>query len=422
MNVKGTTLRERYKIFDRVGAGGMGEVYRAADIQLGDAPVAVKRLLISPSLNEQRDAIVEQFMREARILRALKHDNIPRVYDCFEENGHLYLVMDFVEGVTLAATLKSSRPSAETVLGWARQIASALHYLHTREPLPVIYRDLKPENLMVTDENRVMLLDFGLAKGARAEHAGTMLKGAGTLAYSSPEQLDESGRPTDARSDLYSLGATLYALLAGKLPTSSLIRAQAQTSGRPDPLRLDEIDPRFHDLLHALTALDPAARPQTAQDVIHRLDALQTEASLPLLRSGPTLAAGGRPFRAPRLPEAASVVALPPTAAVAEPMAPVPAPIATAEPPPEPSIAPETVAPALEAESPPTAPPEPETPSLTAEELEAAYAQTVVPFLPPADTGDARGLRGFRGAAPKRLEETADTPTDETPKKKGWLW
>ena len=207
----GTVLINRYRIVKRVGQGGFGAVYRAWDLSLLQ-PVALKENS-GGGTEAQR-----QFEREAQLLAGLRHANLPRVIDHFVLPGQgQYLVMDFVEGKSLSDLLvERGGPLDEAeVLPWIRQVADALEYLHTRTP-PIIHRDIKPDNVIITQEGRAILVDFGISKVYEASKSTTIGARAVTPGYSPPEQYGR-GR-TDARSDVYALGATLYTLLTGQIP------------------------------------------------------------------------------------------------------------------------------------------------------------------------------------------------------------
>lgn len=220
MLTEGTLLQGRYRIIQVLGGGGMGQVYLAHDVRLADRPCAVKELLPDPhaSPQEQEEA-AGHFRREAAILAHLGHPNLPNVYDHFEEENRFYLVMDCVEGETLAYRLGQSPQglSEETVLEWAVQLCDVLEYLHSQTP-PVIFRDLKPGNVMVTPEGDVKLIDFGVARLFDPGKRTDTLK-MGTAGYAPPEQYAGQGQTTP-RSDIYSLGVTLHELLTGDDPTA----------------------------------------------------------------------------------------------------------------------------------------------------------------------------------------------------------
>ncbi|MCS6883574.1 MAG: serine/threonine-protein kinase [Oscillochloridaceae bacterium] len=222
----GALIIQRYQIVRLIGRGGMGAVYEAVDRRLRNT-VALKQML------GDAPESAEAFEREAQLLAALRHPALPKVIDYFFEGAGRYLVMEFFPGADLAALLaRHGNPfSPAEVLGWADQVLIALEYLHTREP-PVLHRDIKPQNLKLTAEGQVVLLDFGLAKGI-GPGASRSLFGY-TLHYAPLEQIQGSG--TDARSDLYALAATLYHLLTGRAPASAPARAEALLAGQADPL------------------------------------------------------------------------------------------------------------------------------------------------------------------------------------------
>jgi serine/threonine protein kinase len=193
----------------------MGAVYRAIDMRF-HRPCAVKEMLDEFQNDAERSQAIEWFEREATLLLDLNHPCIPRVRDFFVENGKHYLVMDFIDGRTLSDVLEKddnvvgvngARGMPEMrVRNWARQVCSVLSYLHSQTP-PIIFRDLKPSNIMVTDKDEVKLIDFGIARTFQSQHQATIIM---TIGYAPPEQLLGSPEP---RSDLYALGATMHRLL-----------------------------------------------------------------------------------------------------------------------------------------------------------------------------------------------------------------
>ena len=259
-----TLLQNRYLIVRPVGQGGMGAVYMAQDQRLHSI-VALKESFAGDE--QMRRA----FEREAELLANLHHPALPNVIDHFTEGKGQFLVMQFIKGEDLGAKVEQQRrafPPAE-VLRWADQLLDALDYLHTQEP-PIIHRDIKPQNLKLTGRGQVILLDFGLAKGAAGQM--TSLGGIRSLLGFTPnfaplEQIQGEG--TDARSDLYSLGATLYYLLTGVMPPDALLRSAAVLRGQPDPLQpVSELNPEIPAtvtrVLHKAMAQNPGERPQTA--------------------------------------------------------------------------------------------------------------------------------------------------------------
>ena len=214
----GTLLNSRYEIVRRIGGGGMGAVYLAKDRNLGDAPRAVKEMVESHIDEAQHEKAIGDFKRESLLLTSLEHPSIPTIYDYFYDSaaGRFYLVMKYISGGDLASRLRSSTSSRideKTVTDWGMQVADVLEYLHTR-PKPIIYRDLKPANLMIDgNTGRVMLIDFGIARWVAKQEKG--VTAVGTMGYAPPELF--SGR-VEPRSDVYGLGATIFHLLTGADP------------------------------------------------------------------------------------------------------------------------------------------------------------------------------------------------------------
>jgi hypothetical protein len=227
-----TILQGRYRIIRQLGQGGMGAVYEAIDQRL-DTTVALKETLFS----EER--LRKQFEREARLLARLHHPALPRVSDHFSEEDGQFLVMQFIPGDDLSEMMARKRGPfpADQVLTWADQLLDALDYLHTQDP-QIVHRDIKPQNLKLTSRGQIILLDFGLAKGqagdiSRITTAASIF--GYTPNYAPLEQIQGLG--TDTRSDLYSLGATLYHMITGVKPPDALTRAAALVNGQPDPLQ-----------------------------------------------------------------------------------------------------------------------------------------------------------------------------------------
>jgi len=266
MLAPGTLLQNRYLVERQIGEGGMGAVYVATDQRFGST-VAIKETFFDDP------ALRRAFEREARLLNRLRHPALPRVSDHFSEGDGQFLVMEYIPGEDLSDMLKRRAVPfpARDVLAWADQLLDALDYLHTQEPA-VIHRDIKPQNLKLLPRNQIVLLDFGLAKGTPLQ---TRVTATGSVFgysfnYAPIEQMQGAG--TDPRSDLYSLGATLYHLLAGTTPPDALARATAVLGGEPDPLRPAHelnrrVPPEVSAPLTRAMALSAAARYASAEEM-----------------------------------------------------------------------------------------------------------------------------------------------------------
>jgi serine/threonine protein kinase len=243
-----------YKIEGPLGAGGMGEVFRAVDTRLG-RPVAIKT---------SRERFSDRFEREARAISALNHPHICTLYDV----GPEYLVMELVEGETLAARLKKGQLSTEETLRYATQIAEALAEAHAHR---IVHRDLKPSNIMLT-RHRVKVLDFGLAKMLSEPGITETRAVMGTLAYMAPEQAE--GREPSAATDLFSFGLVLYDMAAGKLPFPGASLAQMLSTGSSAAIPAPSgqragLPAELDGLVAKLLTKDPALRPQSALDALY---------------------------------------------------------------------------------------------------------------------------------------------------------
>ncbi len=257
----GELLVDRYEIQDTIGIGGMGTVYRARDknfkaIRL----VAIKEMISQISDPLVRKKIYLNYERESNILATLRHQSIPRIYDYFIRKDRAYLVMELVTGRdldTILAEITSFFPEAQ-VITWGIELCDVLQYLHTRQPEPIIFRDIKPSNIMITPQNHIMLVDFGIAKLFDPKEKNTMI---GTQGYSPPEQYRGEA---STKVDVYALGATLHHLLTLKDP-----RLEAPFSFKERPIQ--ESNPNVSDELVAVIEraleYDPKDRYNTADDM-----------------------------------------------------------------------------------------------------------------------------------------------------------
>jgi serine/threonine-protein kinase len=268
----GAVLRQRYEIVALIGRGGMGAVYESRDRRLPGRRCAVKEIHLPADIGPSAAAQArEQFQREARTLARLDHPNLPKVSDYFSANERDYLVMDYVPGQDLhqivQETARQGRFLDETqVADWARQICDALEYLHQQDP-PVIHRDLKPANIKLTPDGRVKLVDFGLVKPVDPDDPRTLtsMRGLGSLPYLPLEQYADVEGHTDARSDLYALGASLYHLLTGQAPPSAQQRFLQPESFLPPRQVNSAVSPPAESAILAAMAVHPRQRPSGVQ-------------------------------------------------------------------------------------------------------------------------------------------------------------
>ena len=211
MEFVGATLKSRYKIMSEIGRGGMSTVYLAKDETL-DKIWAIKHFKNSSEID------IQAYKKEVQLLSSLNHSDIPRIVDRIEIADNYFVVMDFVNGVTLGRKVKMEGPLAEKdVVSWAKMLCDVFTYLHTVGPNPIVYRDMKPDNIILTDSGRVKLIDFGIAKVCRRGEAqeGSNI---GTVGFAAPEQYFNASNILDERTDIYSFGATLYYLVTGHVP------------------------------------------------------------------------------------------------------------------------------------------------------------------------------------------------------------
>jgi eukaryotic-like serine/threonine-protein kinase len=261
-------LRGRYRINRIIGQGGMGSIYLADDLRLEGRQCALKEVEHDRSLTtEMLKQAREQFFREATVLARLDHPNLPKVSDFFSIGGRDYLVMDYVPGKDLRALMNEARQKGtflpeNDVLSWANQLADALSYMHSQNPI-ILHRDIKPSNLKITPTGLLKLVDFGLVKILASDDVTiTVLQGRGTALYTPLEQYGGDAGHTDVRSDVYSFGATLYHILTNHPPPEA--RELFLQPDKLTPLRQlnPQIDPRTERAILWAMSLHPDERPQ----------------------------------------------------------------------------------------------------------------------------------------------------------------
>src|SRR5215467_1789016 len=247
-------LNQRYRILSQLGKGGFGAIYKAEDTQLGNRLLAVKEMSHSGLSPQEIIEAAENFKREALLLAGLKHPNLPSIYDHFSEAGRWYLVMDFIEGETLEEHLNKEpqgRLSVEETLRIGMQLCMVLGYLHGRQP-PIIFRDLKPANIMITPDGHLYLIDFGIARHFKPGQSKDTIA-FGSPGYAAPEQYGKA--QTNPRADIYSLGATLHQMLTGNDPLQAPFRFLPPRSYAPT------IPPALDAMVMQMLDMDEGKRP-----------------------------------------------------------------------------------------------------------------------------------------------------------------
>lgn len=267
-------LKQRYRILDVVGKGGMGAVYKAEDTQLGNREVAIKEMSQSGLSPQAIVGATEAFKQEAHILARLQHPNLPNIYDHFTETGRWYLVMSFIPGETLGDYLNKAsgrKLPVEEAVQIGVELCTVLHYLHSQQP-PIIFRDLKPFNIMRTFDGHLYLLDFGIARHFKPGQAKDTAA-YGSMGYAAPEQYGKA--QTTPRSDIYSLGALLHQLLSGLDPSVTPFLfppLQAQVPGIPPELAM---------LVEQMLEMNEDKRPTSMLEVKQRLQSITVPTPVP---------------------------------------------------------------------------------------------------------------------------------------------
>lgn len=301
---EGTILQQnRYRITHLLGRGGMGAVYAAWHLSL-EIPVALKELTPQADLDPQMlGQLRAQFKREAMTLARLNHNNLVRVLDSFEEGGNAYLVMEMVEGESLADRIgREGALAVPVVLRWAHQLLDALAYCHGQN---VLHRDIKPTNIIIRPDEQAVLVDFGLVKlwDPRDPRTMTVVRGMGTPEYAPPEQYETESGSTDVRSDIYALGATLYHALVGQAPPTATKRIVNPAALIPVRALNPAIDPAIEAALMRALELRPIDRFQSAREMA---DALRAPSYAPAQHYAPQRPPTSPPPPQPRSQKTAS--------------------------------------------------------------------------------------------------------------------
>ena len=267
--VPNALIRQRYHVITQVGKGGFGAVYKAEDSELGNRIVAVKEMSQRGLTTQEIAEAADAFKREALLLAGLLHPNLPRIYDHFFDAGHWYLVMDFIEGETLEgylANLGKDHLPIEEVVDIGIQLCTVLDYLHTQQP-PIIFRDLKPANVIRTASGHLYLIDFGIARHFKPGQAKDTVA-FGSPGYAAPEQYGKA--QTTPQSDIYSLGATLHQLLTGTDPSEKPFHFAPMGKGvQPIPAHLER-------LVMQMVEMDEDKRPASMAAIRQELQRIAT--------------------------------------------------------------------------------------------------------------------------------------------------
>lgn len=308
----GDILQQRYRVIAQLGQGGMGAVYKAWDARL-NVPVALKEMTAQASdqSGQQADLLQElrsQFQQEAVVLARLSHPNLVPVSDYFQEGENVYLVMRFVEGESLAGLIERYGPVPEPqVVTWTLQLLNALAYCHSEG---VIHRDIKPQNIIIRPDGNAILVDFGLVKlwNPNDPRTRTAVRGIGTPQYAPPEQYETAAGHTEPRSDLYSLGATMYHALTGQAPPSATLRISAPEEFRPVRSINASISPRTAAVIERAMQLPRSQRWLTASEMALAIDPAVSEPGAAYVQvEAPAQAARGSGRRATGAPAVAVV-------------------------------------------------------------------------------------------------------------------
>ena len=264
MALRGEIIDGKYEVLREIGRGGMSVVYLAMDKRL-NKQWAIKEFRKDKD-NASNQVALAALLKEANLMKRLDHPTLPRIVDIIDDNQNVYVIMDYIEGESLNKVLDAygAQPQ-EAVIEWAKQVSEVLDYLHTQNP-PIIYRDMKPANLMLKPDGSVRLIDFGIAREHKEGKAGDT-EAIGTRGYAAPEQFGGMGQ-TDARTDIYSFGVTLYHLVTGKSP--------AEPPYELYPIR--QWDPSFSSglewLIQKCTQLNPGDRFQSCAEITYVLENL----------------------------------------------------------------------------------------------------------------------------------------------------
>jgi serine/threonine protein kinase len=286
--VSGTLFQNRYSIITKIGVGGFGSVYKASDTQRAEALVAIKEACLRELTVQQAMEVSDAFHREADLLSQLSHPSLPRLYEHIYVPEQVYLVMDYLDGETLEdyqSKAANKRLVLSEVFDIGLQLCDVLEYLHMHQP-PIVFRDLKPANILRSPEGKVYVIDFGIARFFKPGQAKDTIA-LGSLGYAAPEQYGRA--QTTPRADIYSLGAILHQLLTGKDPSDAplffapLRGAHAYNRSDPGSLTSSMVDTMMDNLgmlINSMVEMEPNKRPISAAFVkqeLHQLSLMWSE-------------------------------------------------------------------------------------------------------------------------------------------------
>lgn len=265
MAVAGQIIDGKYEILTEIGKGGMSTVYLARDTHL-NKQWAVKEIPKNAK-DKNNEVVVQSAIAEANLIKKLDHPSIVRIVDIIEYANVIYMIEDYIEGETLQSIFDhSGAQSQENVISWAKQICEALEYLHTQTP-PIVYRDMKPANVMLKPEGMIKIIDFGIAREYKNQNLGDTVN-LGTKGYAAPEQFGGNGQ-TDARTDIYCLGVTMYHLVTGHNPCEPPYEIYPVRYWNP------QLDPGFEAIIDKCTQLNPEDRYQSCAELLYALQHYQ---------------------------------------------------------------------------------------------------------------------------------------------------
>lgn len=258
----GSVIDGKYEVLKQIGKGGMSKVYLAMDKRL-NKQWAVKEIR-KKETDANNEVVVQGLLAEANLMKKLDHPSLPRIVDIIQTKETIYIIMDYIEGETLNTILKEyGVQSQELVIDWAKQLCGVLHYLHTRTPA-IIYRDMKPGNVMLSPDGNIKLIDFGIAREYKEEQLQDTIS-LGTKGYAAPEQFNGKGQ-TDARTDIYCLGVTLYHLLTGKNPCEPPYELYPIRHWNP------ALSAGLEKIITKCTQLNPKDRYQSCAELMYALE------------------------------------------------------------------------------------------------------------------------------------------------------